>query len=67
MPKIYFKLKASKTKKPFKLLVVLIKLAYNIKICLKYILMVKIQLKGQLELKNMVIYILYFKFKKKAQ
>ena len=43
MPKIYFKFKASKTKKPFKLLIVLNRLAYNIKIYLKYILKVKAQ------------------------
>jgi len=42
MPKIYFKLKASKIKKPFKLLVVLVKLAYNIKIYFKYILKAKV-------------------------
>ena len=64
MPKTHFKLKASKTKKSFKLLVVLVKPAYNIKIYLKYILKAKIQLRGHLELKNMVIYALYFKFKK---
>jgi len=42
MSKIYFKLKTSKTKKPFKLLVVPVKLAYNIKIYLKYILKAKV-------------------------
>ena len=64
MPKIFFKLKASKTKKPFKLLVVPIKLTYNIKIYLKCILKVKVQPRGYPELKNMVIYILYFKSRK---
>ena len=64
MPKIYFKLKATKTKKPFKLLVVLIRLAYNIKIYLKYILKAKAQPRGHPELKDIVIYILYFKFRK---
>jgi len=41
MPKIYFKLKASKTKKSLKLLVVLVGLAYNIKIYLKRVLKAK--------------------------
>jgi len=61
--KIYFKLKASKAKKPFKLLVVLTRLAYNIKIYFKYILKAKAQPRRQPELKDIVIYILYFKFK----
>ena len=42
MPKIYSKPKASKDKKPFKLLEVLKELAYNIKISLKRILKTKI-------------------------
>ena len=42
MPKICFKLKASKTKKFFKLLVALSGLAYNIKIYLKHVLKAKI-------------------------
>jgi hypothetical protein len=42
MLKIYFKLKASKTKKPFKLLVALNGLAYNIKTYLKCILKAKV-------------------------
>ena len=50
MSKIHFKFKASKTKKPFKLLVAPIRLAYNIKIGLKYILKTKVQPKGQPEL-----------------
>ena len=41
MPKIRFKPKASKTKKPFKLPVVPVRLAYNIKTGLKYILKAK--------------------------
>ena len=61
MPKIYFKLKASKTKKLFKLPVVLGRLAYNIKTGLKYILKAKVQPRGHLKLKNIVIYTLYFK------
>ena len=64
MPKICFKLKASKTKKPFKLLVVPVGLAYNIKIYLKHVLKAKAQPKGQLEFKDIVIYILYFKSRK---
>ena len=64
MPKIYSKLKASKTKKPLKLLVVPVRPAYNIKIYLKYILKAKAQPKGQPELKNMVIYTLYLKSRK---
>jgi hypothetical protein len=42
MPKIYFKLKASKTKKPLKLLIALNRLVYNIKTHLKYILKAKV-------------------------
>jgi hypothetical protein len=42
MPKIYFKLKASKTKKPFKLLIMLSGLAYNIKTHLKCVLKAKV-------------------------
>jgi len=42
MPKIYFKLKATKSKKSLKLLVVLVKLAYNIEIGSKYILKTKV-------------------------
>jgi len=42
MPKIYFKLKANKLKKSLKLLVVPVRLAYNIKIGLKYILKTKV-------------------------
>jgi hypothetical protein len=42
MPKTCSKLKASKTKKPFKLLVVLDRLAYNIKTYLKYVLKAKV-------------------------
>ena len=64
MPKIYFKLKASKIKKPLKLLIVPVRLAYNIKTYLKYILKAKVQPKGQPELKNVVIYILYLKSRK---
>ena len=64
MPKIYFKPKASKTKKSLKLLVVPVRLAYNIKIGLKYVLKAKVQSKGQLILKNVVIYALYLKSKK---
>ena len=65
MPKIYFKLKTSKTKKLFKLLIMPVKLAYNIKTYLKHVLKAKVQPKGHLELKNIVIYTLYFKFLKK--
>jgi len=64
MPKIYFKLKTSKFKKSFKLLVVLVRLTYNIKTGLKYILKTKAQLRGYLELKNIVIYTFYIKFRK---
>ena len=64
MPKIYFKLKASKFKKSFKLPVVLIKLAYNIKTGLKYILKTKVQFKKYLEFKNIIIYIFYIKSRK---
>ena len=59
MLKIYSKLKASKIKKPLKLLVALSGLAYNIKTCLKYILKAKVQPGGYLGLKDMVIYTLY--------
>ena len=61
MPKIYSKFKTSKTKKSFKLLVVLGELVYNIKIYLKNTLKAKVQSKGYLELKNIVIYTSYFK------
>ena len=64
MLKIYFKLKASKTKKPFKLLVALNGLAYNIKTYLKRILKAKAQPRGYLELKDIVIYALYTKSRK---
>ena len=64
MPKIHFKLKASKTKKFLELLVVLGGPAYNIKIYLKYILKAKVQPKGYLGLKDIVIYTPHFKFKK---
>ena len=64
MPKIYFKLKATKSKKSLKLLVVLVKLAYNIEIGSKYILKTKVQPKGHSELKNVAIYIPYIKFRK---
>jgi hypothetical protein len=42
MFKIYFELKASKIKKRFKLLIVLVRLAYNIKIDLKCVLKAKV-------------------------
>ena len=61
MPKICFKPKASKGKKPLKPLEVLNRLAYNIKICLKHILKIKAQPGGYLEYKDMVIYALYIK------
>ena len=64
MSKIYFKPKVSKTKKPLKLLVVLVRPAYNIKTGLKRILKAKVQFREQLILKNIVIYTLYLKFKK---
>ena len=64
MPKIYFKPKASKGKKPFKLLEALKGLAYNIKTCLKHILKTKAQPKGYLEYKNIVIYTPYIKSRK---
>ena len=64
MPKIYFKLKANKLKKSLKLLVVPVRLAYNIKIGLKYILKTKVQPKGYLELENMAIYIFILSLKK---
>ena len=64
MPKTYSKFKASKSKKSFKLLVVLVKLAYNIKIGLKYILKTKVQRKRHLELKDVAIYTLYIKSRK---
>ena len=64
MPKTCSKLKASKTKKPLELLVALGGLAYNIKTYLKYILKAKVQPRGYLELKNIVIYTLYFKSRK---
>jgi len=63
--KIFFKLKASKSKKFLKLPVVLIGLAYNIKIGLKCVLKTKAQLKGYLKLKNMAVYIFYVKSRKK--
>ena len=58
MPKTRSKLKASKTKKPLKLLVVLDGPAYNIKTCLKRILKAKAQPRGHPELKDVVIYTL---------
>ena len=61
MFKIYFKLKASKTKKPLKLPVVLNKLAYNIETHLKRVLKAKVQLRGYPEYKDVVIYTLYTK------
>ena len=64
MPKIRFKLKASKTKKPLKLLVVPDGLAYNIKICLKCVLKAKAQPRGYPELKDMVIYAPHTKSRK---
>ena len=64
MPKIHFKLKASKTKKPLKLLVVPGRPAYNIKIGLKHVLKAKAQPRGHLEFKDIVIYTLYLKFRK---
>ena len=63
MPKTRFKPKASKTKS-FKLPVVLVGLAYNIKMCLKCVLKAKAQFRGQLILKDMVIYTLYLKSRK---
>ena len=64
MPKICFKLKASKSKKSLKLLVVLVRLTYNIKTVLKRVLKTKAQFKGHLELKDIAIYTFYIKFKK---
>jgi hypothetical protein len=64
MPKIYSKLKASKTKKSFKLPVALGGLTYNIKTYLKYVLKAKVQPRGHLEYKDIVIYAPYLKFKK---
>ena len=61
MPKTCSKLKASKTKKPLKLLVALGRPAYNIKTYLKYVLKVKVQPRGYLELKDIVIYTLCLK------
>ena len=61
MPKTHSKLKASKTKKPLKLLVVPSRPAYNIKIYLKRVLKAKVQPRGYLELKDMVIYAPHFK------
>ena len=61
MPKTHFKLKVSKIKKPFKLLVVLGGLAYNIKIYLKYILKAKVQPRWYLKLKDVIIYTLCLK------
>ena len=61
MPKTCSKLKVNKTKKPLKLLGVLNRLVYNIKICLKHVLKAKVQPKGYPEFKNMVIYTPYFK------
>ena len=41
-----------------------VRLAYNIKTGLKYILKAKAQFRGQLILKNIIIYALYLKSKK---
>ena len=64
MPKTCSKLKASKTKKPLKLLVALNGPAYDIKIHLKHVLKAKVQPRGYLELKDIIIYTLYLKSKK---
>ena len=64
MPKTYFKRKASKTIKPLKLLEVLARLAYNIKIYLKRVLKTKVQPRGYPDLNNIVIYTLYTKSRK---
>ena len=64
MPKTRSKRKASKTTKPLKLLEVLARLAYNIKICLKRILKTKAQPRGYLDLNNVIIYTLYIKSRK---
>ena len=61
MPKTHSKLKASKTKKPLKLLVAPSGPAYNIKTYLKHVLKAKVQPRGYLELKDIVIYTLYLK------
>ena len=61
---MYFKPKTSKDKKPLKLLKVLKGLAYNIKIYLKYVLKTKVQPRGYLEYKDIVIYTLYIKSRK---
>jgi hypothetical protein len=64
VPKTHSKLKANKTKKPLKLLVVLDRLVYNIKTHLKYVLKAKVQPGGHLEYKDMVIYTPYLKSRK---
>ena len=61
MPKTHSKLKASKAKKPFKLLIIPVRPAYNIKTGLKHVLKAKAQPRGQPELKNVVIYAPHFK------
>ena len=61
MPKIRSKPKASKGKKPLKLLEALKGLAYNIKTCLKRILKTKVQPRGHLKYKDIVIYTPYIK------
>ena len=65
MPKIRSKFKASKTKKPLKLPVALGRPAYDIKTYLKHILKAKVQSRGYLELKDIVIYALCLKSGKK--
>ena len=64
MPKIYFKPKAGKGKKPLKPLKALKGLAYDIKISLKYILKTKAQPKEYLEYKDIIIYTPYIKSRK---
>ena len=65
MPKTYSKLKANKTKKPFKLLVAPGGPAYNIKTYLKHVLKAKAQPREYLELKDIIIYALCLKSGKK--
>ena len=64
VPKIHFKLGASKGKKPFKPLEALNRLAYDIKICSKHILKTKAQPGGHLEHEDIVIYAPHTKSRK---
>ena len=64
MPKTYSKPKASKDKKPLKSLEVPKGPAYDIRTYLKYILKTKLQPKGYLKYKDIVVYTPYIKSKK---